>query len=84
MKLAHLVIALLKRWILGTYQGSVKPSHFAYYLDEFTFRFNRRSSKARGMLFFRLIQQAMQIDPAPLSTLKGIYSKTKPQDVGDT
>jgi len=84
MKLAHLVIGLLKRWILGTYQGSVKPSHFAYYLDEFTFRFNRRSSKARGMLFFRLIQQAMQIDPAPLSTLKGISSKTKPQDVGGT
>ncbi len=71
MKLAHLVIALLKRWILGTYQGSVKQSHLMYYLDEFTFRFNRRSSKARGMLFFRLVQQAMQVAPVPLSTLKG-------------
>lgn len=70
-KLAHLVISLLKRWILGTYQGSIKPTHLSYYLDEFTFRFNRRSSKARGMLFYRLIQNAMQIDPAPLSTLKG-------------
>ena len=69
-KLAHLVISLLKRWILGTYQGSVRPTHLSYYLDEFTFRFNRRSSKARGMLFYRLIQNAMQIDPAPLSTLK--------------
>lgn len=81
MKLAHLVIALLKRWILGTYQGSVKSSHLTYYLDEFTFRFNRRSSKARGMLFYRLIQQAVQVAPAPLSTLKAV---TKPQDVGGT
>jgi len=72
MKLAHLVISLLKRWILGTYQGSVKPSYLIYYLDEFTFRFNRRSSKARGMLFFRLIQQAMQVAPVPLSTFKGV------------
>jgi transposase-like protein len=70
-KLAHLVISLLKRWILGTYQGSVKPSHLTYYLDEFTFRFNRRSSKARGLLFYRLMQHAMQVDPAPLPTLKG-------------
>ena len=68
---AHLVISLLKRWILGTYQGSVKPTHLTYYLDEFTFRFNRRSSQARGMLFYRLLQHAMQVDPAPLPTLKG-------------
>ena len=81
MKLVHLVISLLKRWILGTYQGSVKPSHLTYYLDEFTFRFNRRSSKARGMLFYRLIQQAVQVAPVPLSVLKAI---PKPQDVGGT
>lgn len=86
-KLAHLVISLMKRWILGTYQGSVKPSHLTYYLDEFTFRFNRRSSKARGLLFYRLMQHAMQVDPAPLPTLKGAavdFLDQQPQDVGGT
>ena len=58
MPSVHLVAALLKRWILGTFQGSVSKKHLPYYLDEFTFRFNRRSSKARGMLFYRLIEQA--------------------------
>lgn len=71
LKLAHLVAALLKRWLLGTYQGAVRPSHLAYYLDEFTFRFNRRTSASRGKLFYRLVQQAMMVDPAPLATLKG-------------
>jgi len=73
---------------LGTYQGSIKPSHLTYYLDEFTFRFNRRSSKARGMLFYRLMQHAMKIDPVPLPTLKGaavdILQEKQPQDVGGT
>ena len=71
LKLAHLVAALLKRWLLGTYQGAVRPSHLAYYLDEFAFRFNRRTSASRGKLFYRLIQQAMMVDPAPVNTLKG-------------
>jgi transposase-like protein len=71
LKLAHLVAALLKRWLLGTYQGAVRPSHLLYYLDEFTFRFNRRTSKSRGKLFYRLVQQAMMVDPAPLKTIKG-------------
>lgn len=71
MKLAHLIAALMKRWLLGTYQGAVRPSHLSYYLDEFTFRFNRRTSKSRGKLFYRLVQQAMMVDPAPLRTLKG-------------
>lgn len=71
LKLAHLVAALLKRWLLGTYQGAVRPSHLLYYLDEFTFRFNRRTSKSRGKLFYRLVQQAMMVEPAPLRTLKG-------------
>ena len=44
LKLPHLIASLLKRWILGTYQGAVKPTHLCYYLDEFTFRFNRRRS----------------------------------------
>jgi len=71
LKSVHLVAALLKRWLLGTYQGAVRPSHLAYYLDEFTFRFNRRTSASRGKLFYRLVQQAMMIDPAPAYSLKG-------------
>jgi transposase-like protein len=67
----HLVAALLKRWLLGTYQGAVRPSHLSYYLDEFTFRFNRRMSASRGKLFYRLVQQAMMVDPAPVYSLKG-------------
>jgi transposase-like protein len=61
----HLVVSLLKRWLLGTHQGAVSPAHLDYYLDEFTFRFNRRLSRYRGLLFFRLAQQAVQIEPAP-------------------
>ncbi len=57
LKLAHLIAALLKRWLLGTYQGAVRPSHLVYYLDEYTFRFNRRMSTFRGKLFYRLVQQ---------------------------
>lgn len=71
LKSAHLVAALLKRWLLGTYQGAVRPSHLSYYLDEFTFRFNRRTSASRGKLFYRLVQQVMMADPAPNYTLKG-------------
>jgi len=59
----HLVISLLKRWLLGTHQGAVSPKHLDYYLDEFTFRFNRRTSKSRGKLFYRLAQQAVAVDP---------------------
>ena len=55
----HLVASLLKRWLLGTHQGAVSSEHLAYYLDEFTFRFNRRKSRSRGKLFYRLLQQAV-------------------------
>lgn len=61
----HRVISLLKRWLLGTHQGAVSHKHLDYYLDEFTFRFNRRRSKSRGKLFFRLAQQAVAVDPVP-------------------
>jgi transposase-like protein len=64
------VASLLKRWLLGTHQGGQQFSHLHYYLDEFTFRFNRRTSRSRGMLFYRLVQQALEVRPAPLSTLK--------------
>ena len=59
----HRVAALLKRWILGTHHGSIQPEHLDAYLDEFVFRFNRRSSASRGMLFYRLLQQAVVTDP---------------------
>ncbi len=67
----HRVASLLKRWLLGTHQGAIAPEHLDYYLDEFTFRFNRRTSTSRGKLFYRLIQQAAQIPPAPYQTLIG-------------
>jgi transposase-like protein len=63
--------SLLKRWLLGTHQGAVRPSHLDYYLDEFTFRFNRRKSYSRGKLFFRLLQQAVRIAPVPGNEIRG-------------
>jgi transposase-like protein len=67
------VAALLKRWLLGTHQGAVHREHLDYYLDEFTFRFNRRTSQHRGKLFYRLVQQAAAVDPAPYrAIIKGI------------
>jgi len=71
LPMAHLNISLFKRWILGTHQGAIGHDHIGYYLDEFTFRFNRRRSKSRGLLFQRLIENAMQVDPAPEVLLVG-------------
>jgi len=65
----HHVISLLKRWLMGTHHGAVRPEHLDYYLDEFVFRFNRRTSASRGKLFFRLVQQAVQVDPQPYRQL---------------
>ena len=65
MPRVHKVAALLKRWLLGTHHGGMQHQHLDYYLDEFTFRFNRRRSQARGLLFHRLAQQAVAIGPAP-------------------
>jgi transposase-like protein len=63
LKIAHLTIAQLKRWLGGTLQGAVSHEHLEYYLDEFTFRFNRRRAAHRGLLFFRFLQNAMAIEP---------------------
>lgn len=65
----HRLASLLKRWLLGTHHGGVSRAQLPYYLDEFTFRFNRRKSKARGKLFFRLVEQALAVDPAPYNML---------------
>lgn len=71
LPLVNRVAALLKRWLLGTHQGAVAHSHLDYYLDEFTFRFNRRTSRSRGLLFYRLVSQAVALDPVPAETLVG-------------
>ena len=81
--LPHLVASLLKRWLLGTYQGAVKPTHLAYYLDEYTFRFNRRTSKSRGKLFYRLAQQAMMVDSVPGKDLKAEIPALNDEDFDD-
>jgi ISXO2-like transposase domain/Transposase zinc-ribbon domain len=65
----HRVAALLKRWLDGTHQGAVQPEQLDYYLDEFTFRFNRRDSRARGLLFYRLLHQAVRTGPRPYAAL---------------
>jgi len=67
--LPNLIASLLKRWLLGTHQGAVTARHLDYYLDEYTFRFNRRSAKARGLLFYRLVEQAVLTEPL---TYRGI------------
>src|ERR1039457_2858632 len=60
---AHKVASLLKRWLLGTHQGSVTAEHLDAYLNEFAFRFNRRHSSRRGLLFLRLLQHAVLTPP---------------------
>ena len=65
----HQVASLLKRWLMGTHQGAVSHEHLDYYLDEFTFRFNRRTSRSRGKLFYRLVQQAAAVEPVPLKSM---------------
>jgi transposase-like protein len=83
----HRVISLLKRWLMGTHQGAVSHKHLDYYLDEFTFRFNRRRSQSRGKLFFRLAQQAVAVAPVPYDLIVNPTSKrvkAKPQSIGAT
>ena len=71
LPLANRVTSLLKRWLLGTHQGKPSPSHLDYYLDEFVFRFNRRTSRSRGLLFYRLIEQAVRTDPVKDRDIRG-------------
>lgn len=80
LPLVNRVASLLKRWILGTHQGAVQHSHLEYYLDEYTFRFNRRTSKSRGLLFYRLLSQAIDLGPVLESQLRAPISIEKPQE----
>ncbi|MGA1841883.1 MAG: IS1595 family transposase, partial [bacterium] len=75
----HLVISLVKRWLMGTYQGSVSSEHLQYYLDEYAFRFNRRLSTHRGKLFYRLLQQAVITEATPLKEIFSNKSTSKMQ-----
>jgi len=65
----HRVASLLKRWLLGTFHGAASHGHLDEYLNEFTFRFNRRTSRSRGKLFYRLAQQAVLVEPAPYKSI---------------
>lgn len=67
----HMIVSLLKRWLLGTHQGAVREMHLQAYLDEYVFRFNRRKSAKRGLLFYRLLECAVQISPTTLDELLG-------------
>jgi len=69
----HRVASLVKRWVLGTHQGSVTPDHLQSYLEEFTFRFNRRNSRSRGLVFQRLLEQAVVTGPVTDSDVTGGY-----------
>jgi transposase-like protein len=80
----HRVVSLLKRWLLGTHQGAVSAPHLDYYLDEFTFRFNRRTSRYRGKLFYRLLQQAVAVAPAPYHTLVKHVRGRRSAEIQDT
>lgn len=71
LPLTNRVVSLLKRWLQGTHQGAPRPSHLDYYLDEFVFRFNRRTSRSRGLLFYRLVQQAVNIAPVTAHDIRG-------------
>ena len=67
----HMVDSLLKRWLMGTHQGKVSSKYLPYYLDEFAFRFNRKLSTYRGKLFYRLMQQAVEIGPVDRNEIVG-------------
>jgi hypothetical protein len=65
----HRVASLIKRWLLGTHQGAIDTEHLPAYINEFVFRFNRRTSRSRGMIFYRLLQLAVDHDPVRYKNL---------------
>lgn len=80
MPRVHRVAFLLKRWLLGTHQGAVSREHLDYYLDEFTFRFNRRTSRSRGKLFLRLAEQAVAVGPVPYKSMVKCFATAEKAD----
>lgn len=73
----HRVASLLQRWMMGTHHGAVQPGQLDYYLDEFVFRFNRRTSRSRGLLFYRLLQQAVVTKPVIYEKIIATPRKSK-------
>ena len=71
----HRVAALVKCWILGTHHGAVQPGQLDSYLGEFVFRFNRRTSQSRGLLFYRLLKQALVTQPVTYANIVGCTKK---------
>jgi len=71
----HMVASLLKRWLLGTHHGATKSTYLSYYLDEYTFRFNRRNSKSRGLLFMRILEQAVLQGPTFYAKITPLSNK---------
>ena len=65
----HLIVSLLKRWLLGTHQGAVEPNYLQAYVDEYVFRFNRRTAAKRGLLFYRLLENAIAVSPSTLDVI---------------
>lgn len=80
LPLCHRVAGLLKRWLVGTHQGAISHEHLDYYLDEYVFRFNRRTSSYRGKLFYRLLQQAVATDATPYKEIVRQVRGRKPKD----
>lgn len=76
----HRVAALVKRWLLGTHQGSFSADHIQAYLNEFAFRFNRRGSRARGMLFYRLLEQSVAMHPI---SFQDLVANPSPRKAGE-
>jgi len=73
----HLLFSLTKRWLEGTHQGAAGPQHLQSYLDEFIFRFNRRTSRRRGLLFLRLLERAVETGPITYRQLVAVPAPTK-------
>jgi hypothetical protein len=65
----HLVFGLTKRWLLGTHHGAVSAKHLPAYLDEFVFRFNRRTAKDISHRFARVVEHAVRIQPTTYRSL---------------
>ena len=68
----HRIASLLKRWLLGTHQNYIGNDYLSYYLDEYTFRYNRRKSNSRGLLFQRLVEQAVTHEPVEYKLIKSM------------
>lgn len=80
----HRISSLLKRWLLGTHQGSFDPEHLQSYLEEYTFRFNRRTSNSRGLVFRRLVEQAVTTGPITEADITNGYDWNRPAPAQDS